>query len=889
MTQIAPLTSTDLFSNPGVIGSSEAALKAQESGRKNVSLLSVMTQALADLNPQGSGPSLEDLKGAFDQALGRGDDAKSGKANNVSVPDDALQALYQSLGDDNAISLPKEDKPLAVIENEEHPDGRPVDPNEQIQQLKDDSSRTLNQRADDQFTEDLKSVPVHPEGDLVRPEGDTRDAQEIISQSELLKNLGDQKVTTEGGEEKGVKEMLKEKVGDFETDPDAAYRADALLKFIEKTDAKGDPVVKKGERNDPGNGKIDGYTDSDQARPDSEAGRLQDFLRSPNQPGDFSELKGGSVRQDAPSADQLSVDDIKSANPAMQEMLDADPALAERLKASVGDFDTDVDAAARAALVLNKAKSSDDPAAELDKLLAPDESGLKGNQHVEGNTPLDQQSDNAAKVVSLLNEIDGHAGRIEAGHIGDADDIQKKIDAAGLGDVDVSQLGLPSSLTDHLNKEGGTTLNQLINSVDDVGAHKLDDLIDAASKGDHSKDEELSALLSGSDSNPSTGNVLLANARPEMLPKTQAYIDSLGDRVPGGDPKALDLGAATQLAHGAFDENPKDVGSLMNGFERLASGKSDAAATLADAVNSGSAGVHPDDKIDPDWIVPGSSLDKVLDGKTDITYGQLLDIAHNEGTTAQSDLKDKLTRDLADLNSAVDPGFMMSPGNDPLTVQQNLERVTKELDPSDPNSKLNQISDLSNQVSDDMAKLANMGIKSPSNDSFMQDVTNQIGKLQGKTEDFFSGATDFFKQASGNIDGIRDRQKKEELYNAMGAAFSGLAVLGSVGFGVSNGLATARQLNTSLSAAAKGNGPASFGSGTLFLNNSVQAGIAGDRLQTLQDQASLNPSMQPLVDQINAGGANLSQSFDDMAQSMRDTYANLNAAPWRPTIPDNNK
>ncbi|MCO4319109.1 hypothetical protein M8997_018125 [Phyllobacterium sp. 21LDTY02-6] len=96
------------------------------------------------------------------------------------------------------------------------------------------------------------------------PDYDKRDAREIIDDSRLLKDLGNQS---------GVKDMLKDRVGDYESDRNAAYRAVQVLERIENYDADG----KRQTGDNVDNGKIDGFTDSAEAEPGTEAGRLQDF------------------------------------------------------------------------------------------------------------------------------------------------------------------------------------------------------------------------------------------------------------------------------------------------------------------------------------------------------------------------------------------------------------------------------------------------------------------------------------------------------------------------------------------------------------------------------------------------------------------------------------
>ena len=98
-----------------------------------------------------------------------------------------------------------------------------------------------------------------------RPPGDSRSAQDVINGDPTLKNLGNQS---------GVKDMLKKQVGDFEHDPDAAYRASEVLKYI-KTSQNKDGGDRSGD--EISNGKIDGFTKDGDARHGTEAGLLQDF------------------------------------------------------------------------------------------------------------------------------------------------------------------------------------------------------------------------------------------------------------------------------------------------------------------------------------------------------------------------------------------------------------------------------------------------------------------------------------------------------------------------------------------------------------------------------------------------------------------------------------
>ncbi|MGU3399965.1 type III effector HrpK domain-containing protein [Brucellaceae bacterium D45D] len=199
-----------------------------------------------------------------------------------------------------------------------------------------------------------------------RPKGDDRSAKDIIDDNPLLKGLGNQS---------DVKQMLKEQVGDFEKDADAAYRATQVLDHIEKFDKNGERQV----GGDVGDHKINGFTNSDQAKPNTEAGRLQDFGKD-----GFSSLKGklndykdaGNDKEERKKAEALGIewerpkDDKRSA----KEIVDGDPLLKElgdhsgvrdMLKERVGDFYNDADAAYRATQVLRHVEQFDSNGKEI--------------------------------------------------------------------------------------------------------------------------------------------------------------------------------------------------------------------------------------------------------------------------------------------------------------------------------------------------------------------------------------------------------------------------------------------------------------------------------------------------------------------------------------------
>ncbi len=188
-----------------------------------------------------------------------------------------------------------------------------------------------------------------------RPKGDERDAQAIIDSDPLLKNLGNQS---------DVKDMLKEQVGDFERDADAAYRATQVLAHIEQFDGNGVRIV----GSDVANGGINGFTKSGEAKNGTEAGRLQDFGKD-----GFASLKGEmtnvssvgdnkEAREQAeklgflwelPKDDKRSAEEIIDANPLLKN-LGNQSGVKDMLKERVGDFEKDANAAFRAAQVLDR-------------------------------------------------------------------------------------------------------------------------------------------------------------------------------------------------------------------------------------------------------------------------------------------------------------------------------------------------------------------------------------------------------------------------------------------------------------------------------------------------------------------------------------------------------
>ncbi|QND54745.1 type III effector HrpK (plasmid) [Phyllobacterium sp. 628] len=194
-----------------------------------------------------------------------------------------------------------------------------------------------------------------------RPKGDDRSAADIINGDSLLRDLGNQS---------GVKDRLKERVGDFETDADAAFRAVQVLDHVERFDEDGNRIAGK----DVDNGRIDGFTKGGDARHGTEAGRLQDFGKYgfSNLKGELNEVSSASddkeareqaekagIKWELPKDDRRSAQDIIDDSPLLKN-LGNQSGVKDMLKDRVGDFEKDANAAFRASQILDRVTMYDE-------------------------------------------------------------------------------------------------------------------------------------------------------------------------------------------------------------------------------------------------------------------------------------------------------------------------------------------------------------------------------------------------------------------------------------------------------------------------------------------------------------------------------------------------
>ncbi|MHC8326683.1 hypothetical protein [Pseudomonas sp. LB1P83] len=303
-----------------------------------------------------------------------------------------------------------------------------------------------------------------------RPEGDKRSAKQIIKDTPLLANLGNQN---------DVKDNLKKQVGDFETDADAAYRASQVLEHVEYINEDGKLARSKIDK-DAGNGKIDGFSKGD-ASHGTEAGRLQDFGKY-----GYSSLKGKVVKLDLgenqkrPEGDTRSAKEIIEDNPLLR-YLGNQSDVKDNLKKQVGDFDTNADAAYRASKVLEHVITVD----ENGKQITGSDAKNRDNDSIEGFTH-DKEARHGTEAGRLqdfgkygYSSLKGHLIQAtpktysdKAAPADEPKDVQalrEKYDIPSFGAEALMEMELPNDKT-----IGGQTAENFVKEIkDDIKSGKL--------------------------------------------------------------------------------------------------------------------------------------------------------------------------------------------------------------------------------------------------------------------------------------------------------------------------------------------------------------------------------------------------------------------------------
>ena len=472
--------------------------------------------------------------------------------------------------------------------------------------------------------------------------------------------------------------------------------------------------------------------------------------------------------------------------------------------------------------------------------------------------------------------------------VGDAESINNKIKDAGLYDKEVNRSVLDSTLKgvyDSHFKNNRTlrplTWGRLSELAEDRGWKQLDNEFMKIVNGDFSNARHggtIEKLLTGKDSALNTANIHVHRTIADRLPQMKDHLKNKDNWRWSED--RLSIATAFDLAKAtSWNNRPANAKEFMNNASIVADGKVDGIALLGQAVNEGWAGIKNTDQIATEYIVPGSNLDKLLgqDGaRLKLNYGQLIDRVSHESDTRYDNTTNELTQHLSELNALITPdmGFA-SPGNDSRTVGQNLESLAKNLDADDPNSRISQISAKYEQVYADIKKLDDMGLdKSPAHKAYIENRVKDILKAQERTGEWFNNVAGFLNQAAKNIGYIKDEARKAETNAVLQTIFSGLAMLGSCGFGLSNGRALFGNINQWGKSGWKAlNLPALIGSTTLFANNAVNTGISASSLERMKTTWKNIGMSEEQITRMKEGLANSRGAYqsglDNMELGMR--------------------
>jgi len=424
--------------------------------------------------------------------------------------------------------------------------------------------------------------------------------------------------------------------------------------------------------------------------------------------------------------------------------------------------------------------------------------------------------------------------------------------------------------------------NQLKTKAEDYGWTKLDDMIDATVQGDHSHNSELTALTSGKGAELNTSSIEVDHTTSARLPKTKAWLASLGDKGKGNT-----IGSAIGRAIlGTFDNRPDNVVSLMRDFEMMANGKYDAAGRIKNAMEAKSAGVGWGDQFAFEYVIPGSKLDQALGtganrfDRFKMTWGQAYNLVEPKSQAEYSGLVSRAEASGSTVLGLLNPanGFGFSPGNDITTIEQNITLAGKLLDPSNPQSLFGRMNTAYGQLGGDIQALLDSGAEIPKAEQDRLRTTFE--QIQGGTTALFNQIAGYMDMATQNLASARDRAKAEQLAGALITTFSGLAAFGSIGFGLSNGSAAMRQVGAEAGAVGGGIGPgirnfnnignmpALFGSGTLFMNNlnnltisALHAGYLGGLIQS-------TPGFADTVETLKKGATTEQEALGKMIGSL---------------------
>ena len=475
-------------------------------------------------------------------------------------------------------------------------------------------------------------------------------------------------------------------------------------------------------------------------------------------------------------------------------------------------------------------------------------------------------------------------------NVGHADSVNSNLKNAGLTDIEVNPDSLDSDLKflhdtyKKLSPPGvKVTWGNLSWMATEHGWKELDNEFKKIADGDFSNTRyggTLYKLFTGSGADLNTANIKVNSTIADRLPQMKDHLRANGNW--GWSDDTLTVASAFSLVQAnSWNKKPGNAKEFMQNASMVADGKTDGTALLGQTLDEGWAGIKDSDKIASEFIVPGSNLDKLLskdapdldpESRYDINYRQLVRSVSQEADTVLSSKQNEMTQDLSDLHALVnDADFLGSPGNDARTVIQNLEGLAGELDSTKPGSHISKIFDKYQEVYDDMKALDDLGIKnSPALTKWVEERMLDIVDLNKQTGEFLNDAANYLNQASSNLDFIEDQASKEQLTTALVTVFAGIAAIGSIGFGVSNGRAV---FGSGQQWANQGgwmamNLPALFGSVTLFTNNAVNTGVNADKLVSLEKTFHNINMAQDQIDHIKEGLTFAREDFSEGIENL---------------------
>jgi hypothetical protein len=609
---------------------------------------------------------------------------------------------------------------------------------------------------------DKKDKPAEPDPtnntfgpDQTRPKGDYRSAKDIIEDNKALKGLGDK-----------PKEDLKKQLGDYEKDPDAAYRASQVIEHIEKFDDKGNEIKNRPgggrgqgpEINSVGNNSIDGYFKGKggklEANPNTEAGRLQDFGKSGygslkggdkggDKQGDKAGGKGDDKKPPAPASSpsssssppELPLADAvrpKGDNRSAQDIIDKNPTLKglgnqenvkDGLKKQVGDFEHDADAAYRASQVIDYVTHVDDKGQAIKKSNGNDPTNDKidgffkdrdGVEKANNGTEAGRLKDFAKGGYDSLKGVDGKSMDELITHL----NSNATADAVKAAGGDASKLGKDYFTGGKSDASGADKTAAMMKMSEALAKYKT---------GQEAYEQDKVNPSNYNGKGPSPGE-----KRDEFTKDVEAKIDQLGkdpdvqkfmnDKVPDAlhaivdkDPKLkaelqrrFDTASSPQALQKAFDKKDKDGKPAST---------SDALAAFINAPNfyGQALGVKPDLQ-QALKNAPKEIQDKVKDGYDGITSGKELEKLIAGGTPPDKAMLE------TGVNKAIFDAML-----DEKTVKEGTEKF------NESTTKYGREELLKGMKPEDLFK--GLGVKGPDDPALQQLVEKNMDSLFPSTKD----------------------------------------------------------------------------------------------------------------------------------------------------------